>query len=228
MIPWKAKDHAKGHIVFVANRMTGKQLHPFLDLITPAQPPPLPSPKPQPAPPEPTHTINNMPYLYLTQPGAVLRKSGDRFLVDHDGGIILDVPYHRLEHILIFGNIQVTGQAMAEALEHNIALSLFSRQGKYRGSLTGPPGQNVRLRLRQYQIHQDPTEALNIARECIRFKIENALTVLERYEERQDLSSLPGGDAAAREVDAAELQMAEIQGRLDDVESLETLLVPMQ
>ncbi len=248
MIPWKAKDHPKGHIVFVANRMTGKQLRPFLDQLPTANPPPTiaaattattaePPPPSLPTPPQDTIRDRDplppdMPYLYLTQPGAVLRKSGDRFLVDHDGGIILDIPYHRLEHILIFGNIQITSQAMAEALDHDIALSLFSRQGRYRGSLNGPASHNVMLRLRQFQIHQDEAVALAIARECIRFKIENALTVLEHYEERQTpIATKPRGadqqvehEESAHEIDAAEAQMAELQAQLDSVDSLEALL----
>jgi len=56
-------------------------------------------------------------FLYLTEQGAVLRKSGDRFLVEHDDQVELDLPYHKLESVLIFGNVQMTTQAMAELLD---------------------------------------------------------------------------------------------------------------
>ncbi len=146
MIPWKAKDHQHGgHVVSVAHMMSGRQLRPYLDVEKSAassEAAPLessgPSPHSGPRPPtqkpresslenDTAKDTEDMPNLYLTHTGAVLRKSGDRFLVDHDGGIIADIPYHRLEHILVFGNIQLTSQAMAEALDHNICISLFTR-----------------------------------------------------------------------------------------------------
>jgi CRISPR-associated protein Cas1 len=155
-----------------------------------------------------------MPYLYITQQGAIVRKSGDRFLIEQDGELALDVPSHRLEHILIFGNVQITSQAMAEALDHNIAVSLFSRQGRYRGALTPPPGTNVLLRLAQYRTHQDADAALDIARETVRWKIENSLQVLERYEERD------------RETDKtleARRSMEQMQASLDEARTIAEL-----
>ena len=40
-------------------------------------------------------------YLYITEQGATLRKSGDRFLVEKDDRILADLPYHKLENVLI-------------------------------------------------------------------------------------------------------------------------------
>src|SRR5439155_15049797 len=79
---------------------------------------------------------SDMAFLYLAEQGSVLRKSGDRFLVEKDDEVLLDLPYHKLERILLFGNIQVTTHAMAELLDRGIHLSLFSGQGHYLGALT--------------------------------------------------------------------------------------------
>ncbi len=38
-----------------------------------------------------------MAYLYITEQGAILRKAGDRFLVEKDDEVLLDLPYHKLE-----------------------------------------------------------------------------------------------------------------------------------
>src|SRR5204863_4592466 len=89
---------------------------------------------------------NSVAYLYLTEQGSILRKAGDRLLVEKDDEVLLDLPYHKLEMVLLFGNIQVTTQAMAELLEKGVGLSLFSRQGTYRGSLAPPRGKNIELR----------------------------------------------------------------------------------
>ena len=64
--------------------------------------------------------------------------------------MLLDLPYHKLEHVLVFGAIQITTQAMAELLEKGVHLSLFSSQGSYRGSLSSPRGKNVELHYKEY------------------------------------------------------------------------------
>ncbi len=219
MIPWKAKARSGTRVVFMAHPMTGRQLRQYRESIRGKEKVAAPE---RPAPriaSRITAVEEEMAYLYVTQPGAVVRKSGDRFLVEADGEIVVDTPYHRLEHILIFGNVQITSQAMAEALDHNIALSLFSRQGRFRGSLTPPAGQNVVLRLKQYAMHQDPAASLAAARECIRWKIENALTILERYEERGNC------DAETKTtLERAEESMTEMQSKLDDVQDTAALL----
>ena len=126
-------------------------------------------------------------YLYLTEQGAVLRKSGDRFLVEKDDEVLLDLPYHKLETVLLFGNIQVTTQAMAELLEKGVNLSLFSRQGQYRGSLSPPRGRNIELRIAQFDCYRDSARSLDLARAVVRAKIANGAAVLKRYRARNDV-----------------------------------------
>jgi CRISP-associated protein Cas1 len=126
-----------------------------------------------------------MAFVYVTQQGAILRKSGDRFLIEHDERLELDIPYHRLEHILLFGNVQVTTQAVAEALDKGIAISFFTRHGRFRGGLQGPNGKNVTLRLNQYRLYDNHVAGLNVARRIVRRKILNGLNVLKRYDERR-------------------------------------------
>jgi len=55
-------------------------------------------------------------FLYLTKQGSILRKAGDRLLVEKEDEVILDIPYHKLESVLLFGSVQVTGQTVPRAL----------------------------------------------------------------------------------------------------------------
>lgn len=125
-------------------------------------------------------------YLYVSEQGSVLRKAGDRFLVEKDDEVLLDLPYHKLETVLLFGNIQVTTQALAELLEKGVNLSLCSRQGQYRGSLAPPRGKNIELRIAQFDCYRDGPRALEMARAVVRGKIANALAVLARYRARNE------------------------------------------
>ncbi len=123
-------------------------------------------------------------FLYLTQQGAVLRKAGDRLLVERNDEILFDSPYHKLDHVLTFGNVQITTQALAELLDKGVPLSLFSRQGHFRGALTPARGKNVELRLKQFQAYTDGARSLEIARSIIGAKIANGAAVVARYSAR--------------------------------------------
>lgn len=101
--------------------------------------------------------------------------------------------------MLIFGNVQMTTQAMAELLDKGITVSLFSRQGRFRGSLDPPRGKNVLLRLAQFEAYKDE------ARAAIQAKISNGIEVLDRYASRQ---AQPQGFGAARATLAASLAAA--------------------
>lgn len=137
--------------------------------------------------PEGEHAVA---YLYLTEQGSVLRKAGDRFLVEKDDEVLLDLPYHKLDTVLLFGNIQVTTQALAELLEKSVNLSLFSQQGTYRGSLAPPRGKNVELRIAQFRCFEDRPRALGLARSLVDAKIRNGLAVLAHYREHNEAPPL--------------------------------------
>lgn len=122
-----------------------------------------------------------MTTLYVTEQHAILRKTSDRVVVEKDGQILAEVPCLKLESVLLFGNVQVTTQALAELLEHGIELALLSSSGKLRGQLTPPKAKNVVLRMRQYEASQDAAFRLETAREMVRAKIENSLAVVRRF-----------------------------------------------
>ena len=126
-----------------------------------------------------TEGRDDVAYLYLTEQGSILRKAGDRLIVGEEDAVLLDLPYHKLETVLLFGSVQVTTQAMGELLEKGVGLSLFSRQGMYRGSLEPPRGKNIDLRIAQFEAFRDRGRALGIARSVVAAKIHNGGAVLD-------------------------------------------------
>jgi len=191
--PWKYDRH-KGRVLFMApplppSRRAAYDLAPPLNTLELALQraalTTLPAKRPEPS----KARIPSVAYLYLTEQGAVLRKAGDRLLVERDDEVLLDLPYHKLETVLLFGNVQVTTQALAELLEKGVALSLFSRQGQFRGSLAPPRGHHVELRLAQFDCYRDPSRALAMACAVVQAKIANGLAVLGRYREKNQVSA---------------------------------------
>ncbi len=122
-----------------------------------------------------------MATLYLTEQGSILRKTGDRIIVEKDDTVLLDVPCHKVDSVLIFGAVQVTIQALSELLEHEIELALFTRHGRLKGQLTPIKSKNIVLRMAQFERVRDPAFVLTTARAVVRAKVENGITVLRRF-----------------------------------------------
>lgn len=91
--------------------------------------------------------------------------------------MLLEVPSAKLQGVLLYGNIQVTTQCMRELLGEGVWLSLFSRQGTYRGRLQPPAERGGRLRLRQWERSRDPKYCLEFARSAVNGKILSALAM---------------------------------------------------
>jgi CRISPR-associated protein Cas1 len=191
-VPWKYA-RAKGRLLFMApplppSRRAAYEFAPPLNTLEVAlERASLTTLPPTPAAPSKARNPS-VAYLYLTEQGAVLRKAGDRFLVEKEDEVLLDLPYHKLETVLLFGNVQVTTQALAELLEKGVALSLFSQHGQFRGSLAPPRGHHIELRLAQFESYRHAARALALARAIVAAKISNGLSVLAHYREKNPVS----------------------------------------
>ena len=122
-----------------------------------------------------------MSTLYLVEQGAKLAKASERLVVEKDGKVLVEIPAFKVERILIYGNIQVTTQAIAFLLEKGIDTSFLSIYGKFRGRLAPKISKNVLLRVAQFERTKDEKFKIELARKIIEAKIRNACTVLAKY-----------------------------------------------
>jgi len=122
-----------------------------------------------------------MANIYITEQGSILRKTGDRLLVQKDDQLILDIQCHKVDAVLIFGNVQFTTQAVHEILEHNIEMAIFTRRGRLVGQITSPATKNIALRLAQFKRYEDPTFRLQLSKTIIGAKIRNCLFVTKAF-----------------------------------------------
>ena len=97
-----------------------------------------------------------MAYLYIHEQGAVLKKTGERLLVEKDDERLMDMPASKIEGVLIFGNVQFTTQAVQLLSRQGIEMGLFTKNGKLLGKLVSPTTKNITLRQHQYARHTDP------------------------------------------------------------------------
>ena len=76
--------------------------------------------------------------------------------------MLLDVQCHKLEAVLIFGNVQFTTQAVHELMEHGIELAILTRTGRLVGQLTSPSTKNdPRGGITQESVVVVPANSLN-------------------------------------------------------------------
>jgi CRISPR-associated protein Cas1 len=166
-----------------------------------------------------------MATLYLIEQNTVLRKTGDRLLLckkphGRKGGsprvdeILLDLPCADVDHVMLFGNVQVTTQALQEMLEHGIEFAIFTFSGKLLGQLTPPQTKNIPLRIAQFRRHDDAEFCLRLAKAMVRNKIGNAVAMLREHRKNHPESITPA------EVDA----LATLLARADHATDLPTLL----
>lgn len=122
-----------------------------------------------------------MANIYLTEQGAVLRKTGDRLIVDKDDVELLEVECFKVDAVFLFGGIHVTTPALAELLAHGINLTLLTRDGRLKGRLVPPLAKNVLLRVAQYERRQDPAFCLALARTHVGAKVSSGSELLARH-----------------------------------------------
>ncbi|MCD7866787.1 MAG: CRISPR-associated endonuclease Cas1 [Clostridiales bacterium] len=129
-----------------------------------------------------------MSVLYVKEQGACVRKSGEMVEVEKQGQRLLTFPVANLDGVSVFGNVQISTQAMTFLLKNGVDVSLFTGNGSLIGQILADTSKNIFLRLAQYDAYQDTEVRMKIARSLIRNKIENQCQVVRRYRYKDGFS----------------------------------------
>ncbi len=122
-----------------------------------------------------------MANLYLTEQGSVLCKTGDRLIVQKDKEVLLDIQCNKIDAVLVFGNVQITTQAVHELFKFGIELALLTRTGRLIGQLTSPATKNIELRVMQFKQYGDDAFKLELSKRIVSGKLTNCLTLLKDF-----------------------------------------------
>ena len=118
--------------------------------------------------------------LYVQAQGARVSKSGEVFEIWLRDQRLNQARIFETSQIALFGGVQITTQALSEALDRGIPVTFFSTGGWFRGLAHGMTHKNVELRLAQYQAASEPARALRLAAAMVAAKIRNCRTLLMR------------------------------------------------
>ncbi len=118
--------------------------------------------------------------MYVQAQGAVVGKSGDNVTVRIKGEVVSKTRLLDVSSVSIFGNAQVTAQAVREFLDRGIPICHFSYGGWLKGVTWGMGHKNVDLRIRQFAAARDRIGSVMIARELVIAKLRNSRVMLRR------------------------------------------------
>ena len=119
--------------------------------------------------------------IYVTEQGASIRQESRHLVVTKEKKRIATIPLVNTERLLLFGNIQLTTQAMNVLAQEGVDVSFLTSTGRLRFKLVCPESKNIVLRIAQYERSTDSDFQLNIARSIVKGKISNARYMILRY-----------------------------------------------
>lgn len=125
-----------------------------------------------------------MERIFLQQSTEVLNlKEGQ--LILREGTKVLDVfPIATVEQVCVYGNAQITTQALKECLKEGIRVLYFTINGRFLGRMEPDYPRDTVRRLNQYRVYWDRPRRLAWAKELLRAKVRGEQVELRRLRER--------------------------------------------
>ncbi len=118
--------------------------------------------------------------LYLQEAGSHVGRRSSHLVVTLHGQQVERVPIASIRQVVVFGNVQVSTQALHTLADAEVPLAYLSTYGRFIAALVPSPPKNVALRAGQYRVFSDPARALTLARAVVAAKIANQRTLLMR------------------------------------------------
>jgi len=118
--------------------------------------------------------------LYLNTQGLAVGKSANVLKVKEKGKVIQEVRIHDICQLNVFGNIQLTTQAIQTLCQHEVPIAYFSMGGWFYGITEGLGIRNIFLRREQFRLADLRPFCLRLARALVAGKIKNQRTLLQR------------------------------------------------
>jgi CRISPR-associated protein Cas1 len=155
--------------------------------------------------------------VYVTVQGARVIREGRHLLVRLGDDIHHTLFIGKLEQLVLCGNITLTTPALSLLLREGIDTVFLRQDGRYRGRLAGAEPKNVQLRRRQFQLTFDEEFCRAAARDIVRGKLCNMLTLLQRIKRTRQSDVADGAAGSVR----ALLDKLDGAASLDTVRGLE-------
>ncbi len=149
--------------------------------------------------------------LYISQQGCYISLQKEQIVIKQGHTILDKVQIPFLEQILLFGNSQITTQAIRTCLQRDIPIVYLSRMGYCYGRIIAI--ERGYRQLSRYQQQLSMLERLLIARQIVKAKLKNSRTLLQRQHRRKS------SDLIAQAIDTLEY-LAERSLQVEEIAQL--------
>jgi CRISPR-associated protein Cas1 len=148
--------------------------------------------------------------VYVQGHGYSVGLKGEVLEIREKGKVVREARLIEISQLSLFGNVQLTAQALRELATREVPIVHLSYGGWLNAVTTPPPHKNIELRRRQFAAAADQAVCIRLAQAFVTGKIRNTRTLL-----RRNARELPQGVLH---------QLAIMRRRADSAESLEQLL----
>lgn len=148
--------------------------------------------------------------LYLNTQGHRVGIKSERLVIKDGDSVIDEIRLNDVTHVALFGNIQLSTQAVQELCEQEIPVAYFSVGGWFYGLTRGHGLKNVHTRIQQFAAASNPLQCLALAQKIVQAKIRNHRTMLMRLHTQPPSAAVVG--------------MKEIAARVPNARGLDELL----
>lgn len=152
--------------------------------------------------------------LYLNTQGLFVGKSGNVLKIKEKDKVVQEVRIGEICQLNLYGNIQLSTQAIQTLCENEVPIAYFSMGGWFYGVTQGLGVKNIFLRREQFRLADVPGFCLRLARELVAGKIRNQRTMLQRNHVEPPKRALVMLKCLCEEADRAETteQLLGIEG----------------
>ncbi len=170
--------------------------------------------------------------LYVQEPGSYVGRRSEHLVVSLRKEEINRVPIASVRQVVVFGNVQVSTQALQCLASNEIPVIYLNPYGRFIAALQPAPTKNVQLRTDQYRIFADPSRAMQLSKAVVRAKIANQRTLLMRclrsLSPKDHLhtngNGTSNGNGTRGSDEPAAREMAELLIRIDNIDDPAVLL----
>lgn len=152
-----------------------------------------------------------MAAIYMLSDYGKLGKHDETLIFSQSDGTTTVLFPYKTEHLILMGNISISGEAMRLLTKYKIPTTLLSSNGMFNGKLTFGENKNVFLRQKQYMILGDEKKSLEIAKSIVIGKIKNQLSFMQRIKRKNE------SDFVNRKI---QNEVGKLKGYLADCESV--------
>lgn len=132
----------------------------------------------------------DMATLYLIEQGTAVYKEQFRFVIWVEDREKKEIPIRDVERILVFGNIQVSTQAIQACLQEQILILFLNLSGHYKGHLWNWESSHLGNELLQIEKRQDAAFQLQVSQAIVRGKLLNSKQLLLRLNRKRKVAEV--------------------------------------